>query len=80
MSFPDYENLLKEVMVRLALFLNAKRAKSRKLGQRPILIKKSTTYFTIPYSNQFLSVLHENKALYNLIKRGRVLKLDVAFA
>ena len=54
MSFPDYENLLKEVMVRLALFMNAKRAKSRKLGQRPILIKIGTFFQKrAPHISQF---------------------------
>ena len=47
-----------------------------KLGQRPILVekgpflkKKNTKNITIPYSNPFLSVLHQNKALHNFHKR-----------
>ena len=33
--------------------------------------KKGTKYFTPPYSIPFLSVLYQNKALYNFRKRGR---------
>ena len=76
-KFPDHENLLKEVVVRLSM--NANRAWSRKLGQLPILAKKGTffekrakygtTNFTTPYSNQFLI----------FIKGDRVRKSDVVF-
>ena len=42
------------------------------IGQKGhFLWKKGTTNFTTPYLNQFLSVLDENKALYNFHKRGQ---------
>ena len=88
-SFPDQENLLKEVVVKLTLFMNSNRAFSRKLGQRLILAKKGTlfeektkkvtTNFITLYSNQFLSVLDENKALYNFQKMGQGLKAGCCF-
>ena len=51
------------------------KAKSRKLGQQPILTKKGplkkrgTKNFTTPCSIPFLRVLHQNKVLYNFHKR-----------
>ena len=54
------------------------RAYSRNLGQRSVLAgkvtffeKRATNILPIaPYSIPFLSVLHQNKALYNFLKRG----------
>ena len=57
-------------------FLNAHRDSSRKLGRRPIsakkdtfLNKKGTKNITTSYLIPFLSVLHQNKALYNFHKK-----------
>ena len=36
---------------------------------RPTLAKKDTKNSTTPWSISFLSVLHQNKALYNFHKR-----------
>ena len=54
------------------------RVLSRKLVQCLILFKKGTSFlkkgnknFTTPCSVPFLSVLHQNKALYNFRKRGQ---------
>ena len=59
-------------------FLNAHRDSSRKLGRRPIsakkdtfLNKKGTKNITTSYLIPFLSVLHQNKALYNFHKMGQ---------
>ena len=47
-------------------------AYSRNIGQHSILARKGTKNFTpFPYSVPFLSVLHQNKALYNFCKRGQ---------
>ena len=44
------------------------RAKSRKLGQRLILVKKGTKNFTTPYSIPFSRVLQQNEGLYSFFK------------
>ena len=48
-------------------------AYSRNSGQHSILARKGTKNFNpFPYSVPFLSVLHQNKALYNFHKRGQI--------
>ena len=49
-----------------------------RLGKHPILAKKGTFHekrgtknFTSPYSIPFLSVLHQNKTVHNVLKMGQ---------
>ena len=52
----------------LIVFGLINKAKSRKLGQRLILVEKGTKNFTTPYSIPFSSVLQQNEGLYNFFK------------
>ena len=59
-------------------FPKSARTYSRNLGQHSILAKKDTFFgkkgtksFTPPFSIPFLSVVHQNKALYNFRKMGQ---------
>ena len=89
MSFPDPENLLKEVLVRLGLYINANRALSRKLGQCPILAKKGTFFekgkkrttsiSAPPNRTTFCVFCMKIKALYNFHKRGQGSKFRCCF-